>query len=425
MSQKSRRHPSALYLLCAAQCCERVAAGAMLSLFALYLTEHRHFIDSVAILIVGGFLAGSYLASWPSGWLADRWLGALNTARLGAVLLCCGYAALWTDASGLLWPALGLAVLGQGLFRSAIATLVGQLYAHDESHREAGFGLVYVSVNLGYLAGPLCAELARARSGWPAIFGLAAGALVVSLGLLIGAALHARGASNAERTAPPPLPNHVERGRIEALLLLCGVAVVFWMALLQTGTSLTLFAENHTERRWSLLGLAGEAAPGHFATLHGGLVLVFTPLLLRLLARLRAWKISPSTLGQFVWGLLVTAGAFVLMSLASLRGGDNGRAHITWLLGCYLLLSLAEVLFSALGMSFVTKIAPPRFASRMAGIWYASIAIGQLLAGALGLLWQRWAHHQYFALIALLCLSAAAVLRAALRRLDLAISHNV
>mgnify|MGYP002136640933 CR=1 FL=1 len=173
------------------------------------------------------------------------------------------------------------------------------------------------------------------------------------------------------------------------------------------------------------LGLAGEAAPGHFATLHGGLVLVFTPLLLRALSRLRDWKISPSTLGQFVWGLLVTAGAFVLMTVASLRGGDHGRAHIAWLLGCYLLLSLAEVLFSALGMSFVTKIAPPRFASRMAGIWYASIAVGQLFAGALGPLWQRLPHHRYFALIALLCLGAAAVLSARMRRLDIAHSHNM
>jgi len=49
----------------------------MLSLFALYLTEYRHFRESTAIVIVGGFLAGSYLASWPAGWLADRWLGAL------------------------------------------------------------------------------------------------------------------------------------------------------------------------------------------------------------------------------------------------------------------------------------------------------------------------------------------------------------
>jgi len=422
LSQKSRRHPSVLYLLCLVQGCERFASGAMLSLFALYLTEHRHLGDSTAIFIVGAFLASTYLASWPSGWLADRWLGALCAARLGLVLPALGYAALWADAPSLFIPALGLVAVGQALFRSALTTLVSQLYEPESDRREAGFGLLYISVNLGYLAGPLCAELARGRS-WPAIFTLATVSQFIASALLVLCSLPAPKTIDAEGIALSPLAPNVERARIYALWLLCAIAIVFWLALQQTGTSLALFAEHHTDRRWALLGGTGEVAPGHFATLHGGLVLVLTPLLLGALARLRAWKPSQSPPVRFVAGLLIAAGAFALMRAASLHGGDTGRAHIAWLLGCYLLLSIAEVLFGPLGMSFITKVAPPRFASRMAGIWYASIAIGQLLAGALGPIWQRWSHHDYFGCIALLCLGAAAAPLISLRRLHAALPH--
>lgn len=424
MSQASRRHPSAVYLLCLIEGCERFACGALLSLFALYLTEHRQFADSTAILIIGGFLACTYLASWPCGWLADRWLGALGAARAGVVLTGLGYVALWTDATVLFWPALGLVVLGQGLFRPAISTLLSQLYVSDDSRREAGFGLFYISVNLGYLAGPLFAELARARSGWPAIFSLATAALLVASGLLAVCSFPTGKVVDAEHSERLVLPRPVERARLRALCLICAIAIVFWLALQQTGTSLPLFAEKRTNLHWSLLGFSGEAAPGYFATLHGGLVLVLTPLLLWSLARLRALKLSLSTPVQFVGGLLVTAGAFSLMSAASLYGGNQGRAHIAWLLGCYMLLSIAEVLFSALGTSFVTKVAPPRFASRMSGIWYASIAVGQLIAGAMGPLWQHWPQHRYFGCIALLCLIAAAGLLVSLRWLDAALPDS-
>lgn len=422
MSQKSRRHPSALYLLCLVQSCERFASGAMLSLFALYLTEHRHFGDSTAIFIVGVFLASTYLASWPSGWLADRWLGALCAARLGLALPGLGYVALWADAPSLLAPALGLVAVGQALFRSALTTLASQLYEADNDRREAGFGLLYISVNLGYLAGPLCAELVRGRS-WPAVFALSAASQFIAWVLLALCSLSARKAFYAEGSAPSPLPPNAERARIYALWLLCAIAIVFWLALQQTGTSLALFAEHHTDRRWALLGFAGEVAPGHFTTLHGGLVLLLTPLLLGALARLRAWKMSQSPPVRFVGGLLISAGAFALMRAASMHGGDTGRAHIAWLLGCYLLLSIAEVLVGPLGMSFITKVAPPRFASRMAGIWYAAIAIGQLLAGALGPIWQRWPHQDYFGCISLLCLGAAAALLISLRRLHAALPN--
>ncbi len=425
LSRKSQRHPSALYLLCLVECCERFAASAMLSVFALYLTQHRQFSDGTAILVSSGFLAGSYLSSWPGGWLVDVRLGARRTARLGLGLLTMGYLILWTDTPWLFWPGLALAFVGQGFFRAALTTLVGRLYAPSDTRREAGFGLLYISVNLGYLSGPLVTEAARQDRGWPAVFGIGALALVLALALFFwsnaGTTNHAARLVSRVGVQNDPL---VEKARVRALGLLSAVAVVFWLAIQQTSTSLVFFAEHHTVRRVLLLRHTVEFAPGHFATMHGALVLGFTPLIIVGLAWLRRRGIAPSTVLQFVWGMVATSLTFAVVGIASLVGGQDGRVHILWLVSSYVLLSVAEVLWGALGLAFMTRIAPERVAARMAGLWYSSVAVGHLLAGFLGPLWQRWPHHRYFAGIAALAALAAAVLRLRLRSLDAAISQN-
>ena len=385
LSRKSQRHPSALYLLCLVECCERFAASAMLSVFALYLTQHRQFSDGTAILVSSGFLAGSYLSSWPGGWLVDVRLGARRTARLGLGLLTMGYLILWTDTPWLFWPGLALACVGQGVFRAALTTLLGRLYAPLDTRREAGFGLLHISVNVGYLTGPLVTEAARHERGWPAVFGVAALALVLALALyLLSDAEIASDAAPLESQAHTPLDILMEKAKIRALGLLSAIAVVFWIAIQQTASSLALFAEHNTVRRVAVCGYTVELAPGHFATLHGLLVLLFTPVIISTLAKLRRRGRTLSTSIQFTWGMVATSLAFAVVATASFMGGPDGRVHLLWLVSAYALLSVAEVNWGALGLAFMTKIAPERLAARIAGLWYSSVALGYLLAGLMG-----------------------------------------
>ena len=111
-----------------------------------------------------------------------------------------------------------------------------------------------------------------------------------------------------------------------------------------------------------------------------------------------------------LWGYVATAAAFAWMAAASLQGGDTGRVSSAWLIGCYLLLSLAEILLAPLGMSLVTRFAPRDKAARAVGLWFASSAVGNGLAALLALGWDRWPHHRYFAALALVSLAAAAAL---------------
>ena len=133
---------------------------------------------------------------------------------------------------------------------------------------------------------------------------------------------------------------------------------------------------------------------------------------------LRRRSQEPSALAKMVWGYVATSGGFVVLVIAGLNGGDAGRVSPSWLTGCYLFLSLAELLLSPLGLSLVTRIAPSHRTSQAGGLWCAAAAVGNALAGVIGLAWGRWPHHRYFALLALLSIGAAALLRSRLRHMD-------
>ena len=122
------------------------------------------------------------------------------------------------------------------------------------------------------------------------------------------------------------------------------VAVVFWLTAQQAGSSLAVFAAVNTEPQIALLSHALPLGPGLFASLHGLMVIAMLPIFLYLHGRSQSR--AGSTAGKLVWGYVATASAFALMAAASLRGGDAGRVSGAWLVGCYALLSLAEILLA-------------------------------------------------------------------------------
>lgn len=147
-------------------------------------------------------------------------------------------------------------------------------------------------------------------------------------------------------------------------------------------------------------------------------MLVLTPLLSWVLVRLGRRGREISTPGKMACGLVATSAAFVVIELAGLRGGDEGQVSLFWLSGCYVLLTRGELLLAPMGLALVTCLAPSERALRMVALWCVAKAVGNALAGALGILWTRWLHHRYFALLAILPLGAAAVLLARLRGLE-------
>ncbi len=392
----STRSTCALPVLCLVQGCERFAFFAVLPLFVLYLQRHVGMPEHSALVLLGVFLALSYLACLLGGAIADRWLGSLKATLLGCVLLASGYGALALDRPALLGLALVLQAAGHGFFKPGISVSTGALYPAADTRRERSFMILHIAVNIGAMAGPLCAEWARGRS-WSAIFRWAVASMALAIvALLVGSRYIVPVVIQHPATNAGPIDEPTARDRVRAIRLFCAVGVVFWLTAQQAGTSLALFAESHTSPVFSR-----TIGPGHFASLHSLLVLVLMPPMLILFAGLRSRGREPSTLVKMIWGYLFTAAAFALMGLAALLGGDSGRVSPAWLTGCYALLSVAELLLAPMSLSLVSQLAPSGQTSRMVGLWSAATAVGNAMAGALGLLWGRWSNHSYFGLLVL------------------------
>lgn len=418
MRNTSGRATSALVSLCLVQGCERFAFFAMLPLFILYL-HHRHsYGEPLALLVLGAFNGLSYVCGLPGGMLADRRLGPIGGLAVGAAFLTAGYGSLALDHARLLWPAFGLLVLGQGLFRPSMATLLGGLFPPGDARREGGFLWQYFVVNLACVLGPLSVGSIGVEQRWRSLFVVAAVAMVCGMVLVLAAwSLRSSLGQPAARRMPSGTSTD-DKARWRAVWLLAALAVVFWVTAIQAGGSLALFAEEYTVRSIVVLGRSFALGPTQFSSLHGLLVLVLLPPFIAGLNAARRRQVEPSSPAKMVWGYLATAGAFALVAAASLRGGDTSRVSAAWLIGCYLLLSVAELLLNPLAMSLVTQIAPASRTGQASGLWFAAAAVGNAAAGGLGLLWGRWPNHRYFVLLALVSLAAAVVLFAQLRRLE-------
>lgn len=413
------RHPCGLYLLALVQTCERFAFFATLPLFVLYLQQRCGLSSDGALLLFGSLQAASYLSGLPGGYAADQFLGHRLATGLGGVLLTLGYAALALDIPSLLWPALGLLVVGHGFFKTSLHALAGSIYADGDPMRDRGFLLMHIFFNAGSAIGPLVAEWARARWGWAAIFQVATLAMLGSMtSFALGAWAISSSLRAQNKAGAAVLSAAAQRERSRACWLVCAIGVVFWLLTMQSGTSLALFAAENTQLAIRVLGRALPVAPGYFMALHSLLVLVIAPPLGWLMAYLGRRNQEPSLPGKLAWGLVAAAAAFAVMGLAGLQGGDSGRVSAEWLGSCYVLLTIAEVLLSPMSLALITRLSPPSRMSQMIGLWFTSTAVGSWLAGAVGLLWHRWPHHRYFVLLALLALGAAALLLTQLGRLE-------
>jgi POT family proton-dependent oligopeptide transporter len=409
------------------QLCERFAFFAMLPLMVLYLEHHHGWNENSAIFRLHVFQALCYVGALPAGAASDRKLGSVMGARLGAGFLALGYGALVLDRPVLLWPALLVMVLGHSFFKPSMGTLVGGLFTDDTAQRERAFQLQYFANNVGAMLGPIGGEWSHARGSWVGVFLWSLSAM--SIGTLM---LLAYGGRQVGSARPRPLlqnqtePQQVnDSQRMRIVWLICGLAVIFWMTFQQTGSTLSLFADGHTEGHLTVFGQSIRLGPGHFTSLHCLLVLVLLPLFMMVTAWLRRRRAEPSTLIKMTSGYVANAGAFFVLAVAGLHGADSGRVSPAWLTGCYFLLSVAEVLLAPLGLALLTQIAPPRKTSLAVGLWFAATAVGNVLSGVVGRqLWDRWPPHRYFTLLALSSILAAVVLLLQRRRLEEALRSD-
>jgi len=179
--------------------------------------------------------------------------------------------------------------------------------------------------------------------------------------------------------------------RIYALLAVFGVVIFFWFSFHQNGQTLTLFANDYTRMLKLDLGFTTLEGAEVFQTFNPLFVVLLTPIIIAFFGWLKAKNIIISTPKKIAIGMGIAALAFALMAFGSFglpnthervaMGGLTDAMRVTpfLLIGTYLILTVAELFISPLGIAFVSKVAPPQYQGIMQGLWLTATAIGNQL----------------------------------------------
>ena len=160
-------------------------------------------------------------------------------------------------------------------------------------------------------------------------------------------------------------------------------------------------------------------------------VVALTPVSMAIFGALAKKGKEPSAPRKIAYGMLVAAVAFCVMIVASQglltpneqkaladAGQDGPLASANWLIGTYLILTFAELLLSPMGISFVSKVAPPKYKGMMMGGWFVATAIGNFLVAVGGLLWGDLPLTVVWAVFLVLCILSALFMFAMMKRLE-------
>lgn len=387
-------HPQGLYVLFFTEMWERFSYYGMRALLVLFLVSTHHggpgWTQQEALAFYGTYTMMVYVMGVPGGWLADRFLGRRLSVLYGGLLLCCGHGIMALEGMSAFYTGVVLIVLGVGLLKPNISTMVGELYPAGDVRRDKGFIIFYMGINLGSLLASIIVGYVGEVYGWHYGFGLAGIGMVLGQLQYVMGLKHLRHVGHStkvldQQTPAKPLTS-IEKDRIKVLLLSFFIVVVFWGAFEQAGGLLNLYTKSKINRV-----VAGFEIPTTwFQSLNAGFILLFGPLVAGYWAKRAKSRKEASSLFKMGLGTAIMGAGFLLMSAAATEvqvdaaGTITHKGAIYWLVGAYLLHTIGELCASPVALSFITKLAPVRYASLMMGLYFATTGLGNKVAGLLG-----------------------------------------
>jgi proton-dependent oligopeptide transporter, POT family len=332
----------------------------------------------------------------------------------GGVVIALGHFVLAFDLLSAFYVGLVLIVIGTGLLKPNVSTLVGSLYAPGDARRDAGFSIFYMGINLGAFIGPLIAGYLAQRVNWHV--GFAVAGIGMTLGLVQYVAgrrplqeAEGRIAKATGTSASRAALTRDDYKRLAAVVVFFVFVSIFWGAYEQAGSTLNLFADRHTR-----LYFAGFNFPSSwFQSVPALFVIILAPVFAWIWTRLGDRQ--PSTPAKFVYGLVFAGLAFLLLVPAGRFAEQGSLVSPMWLVAAYFILELGELCLSPVGLSAVTKLAPTQLVGLAMGIWFLSNSAGNMLAGWAGTFFSTLPLPTLFAASAVATLAAAALLIALLK----------
>ena len=412
-------HPKGLYMLFTVEMWERFGYYGMRAILMFYMLKYLGFSTEKAGSIYGWFTGLVYLTPLAGGYIADHYLGQRKCIVIGATLMAVGYFMLGLSAP-LFLPSLLVIMIGNGFFKPNISTIVGRLYEPKDPRRDGAFTIFYMGINLGALFSPLIAGTLGEKFGWRYGFWAASAGMVLGLivyllrskqtiGDLCSTPVTCSAAiepGEKVHKATEPLTRE-EWQRIFVIFILTFFSMFFWGSFEQAGSSLSIFADRSTDRM-----LFGYQFPASWFQ-------AVNPLFIMLLAlpfsSLWVWmaekNIEPSTPKKFFYALLFLGSGFALMVFAAELNRTTGApVSFLWLAGAYFLHTVGELCLSPVGLSMVTKLAPPQHVSLLMGVWFLSSVGGNILGGMFAGNYDSMDHTLFFMIPTAIAFGSATIL---------------
>ncbi|WP_445958011.1 peptide MFS transporter [Yeosuana sp.] len=498
--------PKGLYILFFTEMWERFSYYGMRALLTLYLVEKTTvdnpglgWLDSQSIMLYGWYTMLVYVMSIPGGMIADKVLGQKKAVLYGALILVAGHGILAFNNLYAFYTGLILIILGVGLLKPNISTMVGGLYKQGDIRRDKGFSIFYIGINLGSLLATFIVGYVGEKIGWHYGFGLAGIAMLFGLavylygqkflvkvgnkpttedknndvsivklisdllkspinlgivGIIIIYAIYAgysyAGIDSWGYTALyifialvagimmmiyKNLESQVSKDRYLVLLLSFLIVIVFWGAFEQAGGLMSIYTKTKTDRFTSLINidiffyivigilflkgiyqkiknkeyylfwLIGavlisilffflkkfmfvsdpfEIPATWFQSLNAGFIIIFAVTIAGYWANKKLKGKETSSLYKMAVGTMIMGIGFVFMIFAASEFNNYGSSGMYWLVLAYLFHTIGELCSSPVALSFITKLAPVKYASLMMGVYFAATGLGNKVAGVLG-----------------------------------------
>ena len=432
-------HPKGLFTLFFTEFWERFSYYGMRAILVYYMyykvSEGGLGLDettALAIMSIYGSLV--YMSGIIGGWLADRIFGTSKAIFYGGVLIMFGHIILSIPGSiGMFYISMVLIVLGTGLLKPNVSSVVGEIYSPDDLRRDAGFSIFYMGINLGSFLAPLIVGTIGMKQN-----NFHLGFLIAAIGMFIGllvfiltkknnlglaGTIIANPLSSSEKkkvytyitlgvvvlavliaiTIPlgyltfdtfialvgilgiliptmyfvvmyrSPKTKAVERSRLIAYIPLFISSVMFWAIQEQGSTILANYADKRTQ-----LNFAGiELSPAWFQSLNPLFIIILAPVFAWIWVKLGVRQ--PSVPTKFSLGLLFAGLSFLVILLPAYFGGSHSLVNPLWLVLSYFIIVLGELCLSPVGLSVTTKLAPAAFSAQTMSLWFLSNAAAQAI----------------------------------------------
>jgi len=442
--------PVGLYILFLTEMWERFSYYGMRALLVLYMTASTMGEDArgaglgwtskEALALYGWYTMLVYVASIPGGMIADKLLGQKKSVLLGAIILCLGHGVLVMTDIWAFYTGLGLVILGVGLLKPNISSMVGGLYKEGDIRRDKGFSIFYIGINLGSLLATMIVGLVVAKWGWHAGFGLAGIVMILGLINYVYGQKYLKHVGNLQVNKNDEneisygqlygklfdsskqliitviltlvsivgwyklgwgygllflfltaitallmmiykeLETQAFKDRFLVLLLSFIMVIIFWGAFEQAGGLMNLYTDTKTDRN-----LFGWQVPTvMFQSLNAGFIILFATAVASFWAKRKLKGKEASSLFKMALGIIIMGFGFLFMVFAAMEFEKSGTSSMVWLVLAYLFHTIGELCISPVALSFITKLAPVKYASLMMGVYFAATGLGNKVAGIVG-----------------------------------------